>query len=120
MVPNWISTHVPPGSIPGSSSKRTCPAKVCRAHSPNWISTTMIVSTPPTNANGACHDGAHEIPVEYSQPDRPSDPAAKDVTPKIVTYTLGDLMERFPQMRDPVIHGLLRVGETMNIIAAPK
>jgi len=30
------------------------------------------------------------------------------------------LIDRYPQMRPPVIHGLLREGETMNVIAAPK
>ena len=31
-----------------------------------------------------------------------------------------DLMITYPKMREPVIHGLLRRSETMNIIAAPK
>jgi hypothetical protein len=30
------------------------------------------------------------------------------------------MVQTFPQMREPVIHGLLRVGETGNIIASPK
>lgn len=32
----------------------------------------------------------------------------------------GDMLHRFPAMRPPIIHNLLRVGETMNIVAAPK
>ena len=40
--------------------------------------------------------------------------------PPFVTFTLGKLLETFPTMREPVIHDLLRVGETMNVIAAPK
>ncbi len=34
--------------------------------------------------------------------------------------SLGRLMDTYPQMRPAVIHGLLRRGETMNIIAPPK
>lgn len=31
-----------------------------------------------------------------------------------------ELLERHPKLREPVIHGLLRRGETMNVISAPK
>ena len=34
--------------------------------------------------------------------------------------TLGELVEKFPKMRPALIHGFLRRGETMNIIAPPK
>lgn len=34
--------------------------------------------------------------------------------------TIWELINRHPKLRAPVIHGLLRRGETMNIIAAPK
>lgn len=34
--------------------------------------------------------------------------------------TLGELVMEYPELRPPVIHGLLRQGETMNVIAAPK
>lgn len=34
--------------------------------------------------------------------------------------SLHDLMEKYPAMRPPLIHGLLREGETMNVVAAPK
>lgn len=40
------------------------------------------------------------------------------VTPNFVS--VGDLVQRFKSVRSPVIHGLLRDGETMNVIAAPK
>jgi len=33
---------------------------------------------------------------------------------------VGELVDAHPQLRPPVIHGLLREGETMNIIASPK
>ena len=34
--------------------------------------------------------------------------------------TVRELMGKYPKLREPVIHGLLRQGETMNIIASPK
>jgi hypothetical protein len=34
--------------------------------------------------------------------------------------TLRQLVDHFPYLREPVIHGLLRAGETMNVIAASK
>jgi hypothetical protein len=34
--------------------------------------------------------------------------------------TVRELMRNYPELRRPVIHGLLREGETMNIIASPK
>ncbi len=34
--------------------------------------------------------------------------------------SLGALQRAYPKMREPIIHGLLRRSETMNIIAAPK
>jgi hypothetical protein len=34
--------------------------------------------------------------------------------------TAGELMDTYPTLRPPLIEGLLRLGETMNIIAAPK
>ena len=33
---------------------------------------------------------------------------------------VGELVAAYPQLREPVIHGLLRAGETMNVIASPK
>jgi hypothetical protein len=39
---------------------------------------------------------------------------------KLAPLSLAELVERYPNLRRPVIHGLLRQGETMNVIAAPK
>ncbi len=33
---------------------------------------------------------------------------------------VGELVAAYPKLREPVIHGLLREGETMNVIASPK
>ncbi|WP_425400364.1 AAA family ATPase [Aeoliella sp.] len=42
------------------------------------------------------------------------------VPPPIRKHTLRELRERFPELQPPVIEGLLREGETCNVIAAPK
>lgn len=34
--------------------------------------------------------------------------------------TVRELLADYPEMRPPVVHGLIRAGETMNIISAPK
>ena len=39
---------------------------------------------------------------------------------KLEPLTVRDLVGKYPELRRPVIHGLLREGETMNIIASPK
>lgn len=41
-------------------------------------------------------------------------------TAKIEILTLDDLEKSYPQEREPVLDGLIRVGSVMNIIAAPK
>jgi hypothetical protein len=43
-------------------------------------------------------------------------PATLEARPK----TIGELVVLYPALREPVIHGLLRRGETMNVIAASK
>lgn len=40
--------------------------------------------------------------------------------PELQPVTVRTLTGRFPALRKPVIHGLLREGETMNLISAPK
>ena len=39
---------------------------------------------------------------------------------KLHPLSLGELTERYQELRRPIIHGLLRQGETMNIISSPK
>lgn len=48
------------------------------------------------------------------QQQKPSEPAPPPF------LTLGELVEKYPKMRPALIHGFLRRGETMNIIAPPK
>lgn len=45
---------------------------------------------------------------------------AEDAKNGLLPVSLGDLIAQNPTMREPVIDGLLRQGETMNLIAAPK
>lgn len=40
--------------------------------------------------------------------------------PQLAPVSLADLVARYPDLRPPVIHGLLRRGETMNVIAPSK
>lgn len=40
--------------------------------------------------------------------------------PKLKTKSVRQLLNENPDLRRPVIHGLLREGETMNVIASPK
>lgn len=43
-----------------------------------------------------------------------------DTESKPQFLSVRQMMEQYPELRPPIIHGLLREGETMNIIAAPK
>src|SRR5687767_2910816 len=60
--------------------------------------------------NGERH-GPH-----YEDPPPPNEPGP----PPLKFYSLGELIRRFTTMREVVIDGLLRLGETMNVISAPK
>lgn len=42
------------------------------------------------------------------------------IEPERLILSYGELVSRYPKMREPVIHGLMRRGETMNVIASPK
>lgn len=54
-------------------------------------------------------------PFTHRQP--PEIPPAR---PRLPTLTLAQLVDHFPCLREPVIHGLLRQGETMNVISSSK
>ena len=42
------------------------------------------------------------------------------VTPRKKSPSIRQLIAKHPKLREPVLHGLLRRGETMNVISAPK
>ncbi len=44
--------------------------------------------------------------------------AAEIITPNF--QSIGQLLRGHPQLRKPIVHGLVREGETMNVIAPPK
>ena len=51
---------------------------------------------------------------------RTTDTPAAAKTESLDYIYIEDLITKYPVLRKPLIHGLLREGETMNIIAAPK
>lgn len=50
----------------------------------------------------------------------PATKAEPPERPRLPTLTLAQLVDHFPRLREPVIHGLLRQGETMNVISSSK
>lgn len=44
----------------------------------------------------------------------------EEPNPNMRLCTIGELLSEYPKLREPIIHGLLRKGETMNLIAPPK
>ena len=76
-----------------------------------------------------CYSDYHE-PEDYSDVDIRGITEAKPISTErvesastsnaITIRTAGELIRDFPTMRPPVIEGLIRRGETLNIVAAPK
>jgi hypothetical protein len=59
--------------------------------------------------------------LDHGRPVHPSEVAEDEPSGETLPIiTLGELLDTYPVMRPPVIDGLLRVGETMNIISATK
>ena len=48
------------------------------------------------------------------------EPADGNLNPALPAKSVRQLLNEHPSLRRPVIHGLLREGETMNVIASPK
>lgn len=53
-------------------------------------------------------------------PPSPAMAPVKPQAPELPVKSLRQLLNEFPELRRPVIHGLLREGETMNVIAGTK
>ena len=66
--------------------------------------------TPAAPSPSARHHGQTEAEAQ----------AKSDAAAALEDMSAGELMDRYPNMRPPVIDGLLRVGECMNLIAGPK
>ena len=86
---------------------------------------------PPAGADGAVDptqieiiDGKPRVVGDAYEPtdNRPLRPESepRPVKDALPIVRCGDLLRRYPNRRPAVIEGLLRVGETMNAIAAPK
>lgn len=58
-------------------------------------------------------DDEQEQQEQQAEPEKPS---AKKLRP----LSIGDLIAAYPDLHPPVIHGILRQGETLNLIAASK
>lgn len=68
-------------------------------------------------------EGAADVTIEksllvYAADSRPVTEAAETRTPEIVT--IGQLRETHPKLAPMLIEGILRAGETLNLIATPK
>ena len=50
----------------------------------------------------------------------PEAESATKVSKPLPIKTAGELIQQYPSLRPPILEGLLRRGETMNIVAAPK
>jgi hypothetical protein len=77
-------------------------------HGGNWSRAASALRTqgfgsPPGTAVGPVVGAGATAPFEQPQP-----------------LSVRELRAQYPQLRQPVIHGLLRRGETMNLISAPK
>jgi hypothetical protein len=62
------------------------------------------------------HMGIPSLPTEEAADDSPKLPTRSPAQPK----SIEELVHVYPELRPPVIHGLLRRGESANIIAPPK
>ncbi len=78
-----------------------------------------IPPLPPIEVDRIAHSIARYPPDEVSVA-LAENHWAQSKPPQIAPVSLDDLRTRYPELRPPVIHGLLRRGETMNVISAPK
>ncbi|MEI8194333.1 MAG: bifunctional DNA primase/polymerase, partial [Phycisphaerae bacterium] len=63
--------------------------------------------------------GTAPLPPPLSPP--PMVPVAGAATPQLLQpVSVRTLLGKYPDLRPPILHGLLREGETMNLISAPK
>jgi len=68
--------------------------------------------------------GSTPTPLPISLPTLPTTtgtvPADATPSPILQPLSVRALMGKYPELRPPILHGLLREGETMNLISAPK
>jgi len=76
-----------------------------------------VCDVPRTGNLAFLRNGTKPVIAAVEKPTPPSPSPAKAELP---TLTLRELVDQFPTLREPVIHGLLRQGETMNVISSSK
>jgi hypothetical protein len=73
------------------------------------------VLTPPRPEDGLTEDHMRLLDFVRDRAETTPQP-----TESLPMKTVRQLVNEFPELRRPVIHGLLREGETMNVVASPK
>ena len=149
-VNRWLTSHAVPilqyGTLADGSSFWLIPCPGIRSHTnENADTDCRITQEPSGRLGGGCFHqscGMHswrdiadgigkptrdDYPTTLSQnngrgtdqPHSHRSPNEND-TPCLKIRSSGELISDFQEMRPPIVDGLLRSGETMNIIAAPK
>jgi len=67
--------------------------------------------------DGSSDDEPQELPTQVLDSDSPGQQANRQWAKP---PPIGELLKKAPKLHAPVVHGLLRVGETANIIGSPK
>ncbi len=102
-------------------SANAAPFEPNRAYSPFAVYTLLEHGGDWSRAASALRiEGYGTSASSPSTAPHPALPTEASVAPALQPLTVRELMGQFPQLRKPVIHGLLREGETMNLIASPK
>ena len=92
-----------------------------RAYSPFAVYTLLEHSGDWSRAASALRAQGYGSPSASMDMSSPGMGPTVDTAPvTLEPLTVRDLIGTFPELRKPVIHGLLRQGETMNLISAPK
>ena len=88
-----------------------------KAYSPFSVLTLLEHGGDYARAASALRAQGYGSPAPNTMP-TPTIPATPPLS--LVPLTVRQLMAKHPKLRKPIIHGLLREGETMNLISAPK
>jgi hypothetical protein len=118
------------GAVDAGCHHESCKGKTWhdlrRTYEPGFDPHRRQEAAPSRNGNGQ-HDGERPGEVRHALDDilppeqRYTDPTATPPEPQVhVPKSVRELVNEFPALREPIIHGLMRKGETVNIIAASK
>src|SRR5262245_32894693 len=106
---------------PASEGKSPHP----NGHSPNGSAANANGPGPPVSPWPRDQQG--DASEDAPQPDPATEPTSEDNAPQteptqapVPILPCLELLRRYPDLRPAVIEGLLRQGETLNLIAAPK